>query len=75
MNKFTAQQILQAPECEEIRNTIRKLINDYRYIDAVLYTQKHLPLSSLNQARTCVNVIMNEIAKQVKPIDVSHLTD
>jgi hypothetical protein len=67
MNKYTAQQILENPECEEIRNTIKKLIKDYRYIDAVFYTQKHLSLSSLDQARTCVNAIMNEIAKQVKP--------
>jgi hypothetical protein len=75
MNKYTAQQILQAPDCEEIRNTIKKLIKEYRYIDAILYTQKHLSLSSLNQARTCVNTIMNEIAKQVKPIEINNLTD
>lgn len=69
MNKYTAQQILEDPECEEIRNKIKELIRNYRYTDALLYVQRHLTLSSSNQAKKCVNVLMNEVVKQVKLSD------
>jgi hypothetical protein len=66
MNKYTAQQILEDPECEEIRNTVKELIRNYDYARATLYIQEHLSLSSLHQAKICVYTLMNEMNKQVK---------
>jgi len=67
MNKYTAQQILEDPECEEIRNTVKELIRNCGYVHAILYIQEYLSLSSLHQAKKCVYTLMNEMNKQVKP--------
>ena len=67
MNKYTAQQILEDPECAEIRNTVKELIRNCGYVHAILYIQEHLSLSSLHQAKKCVYTLMNEVVKQVKP--------
>jgi len=67
MNKYTAQQILEDPECAEIRNTVKELIRNCGYVYAILYIQEHLSLSSLHQAKICVYTLMNEMNKQVKP--------
>ena len=69
MKKYTAQQILEDPECEEIRNTVKELIRNCDYIHATLYIQEHLSLSSLHQAKICVYTLMNEMNKHVKLSD------
>jgi KaiC/GvpD/RAD55 family RecA-like ATPase len=71
MNKYTAQQILEDPECEEIRNTVKELIRNCDYTHAILYIQEYLSLSSLHQAKKCVYVLMNEMSKQVQPKNIT----
>ena len=71
MNKYTAQQILEDPECEEIRNTVKELIRNCDYTHAVLYIQEYLSLSSLHQAKKCIYVLMNEMSKQVQPKNIT----
>lgn len=71
MNKYTAQQILEDPECEEIRNTVKELIRNCDYAHAILYIQEHLSLSSLHQSKNCIYILMNEVSRQTKPKNIT----